>query len=265
MRNFKEKYLQDKYVFIFLGAAIIAVGTFGFRDHLYKSGQVEDAVDTFEDTMPAQCENGDWIEFPDMADANQYEKFLGKEKLSYDEANGTFTSEDGTKKFMTDEQYSLFFFVDRNVQIDGYKLKNGEIYAKKVKCIGAESDKNALYTRRKLMNYIKDNINSVAPEKAPHDVWQVENFYFVNDTDLYVEYETEGSFMEEAPYDAHLWLIRVSAWSGDVPVIQTVAYIQEDPDDFDKNIVKQGEDIYKDTKNMTIYEFDDETNQWALQ
>jgi hypothetical protein len=128
-----------------------------------------------------------------------------------------------------------------------------------------EADRVIVGDRKVLMNYIKDNINTLALEKAPKNDWQVETYYFINDTDLYVQYETSGSFMEEAPYDSHLWLIRVSHVKSGVPAIETLAYIEEDVEDPRKNVVKQGVDIYREAKNLTIYEFDADLNQWTLQ
>ncbi|HCU70550.1 MAG TPA: hypothetical protein DIC35_02205 [Candidatus Moranbacteria bacterium] len=265
MKNFKKTYLKDEYIFLFLGAMIVAVGAFGFSEYSFKKVVKENAEDTFDENIPFLCENGDWIEYPDLENSNQYEKFIGQEKFKYDEEKNVFVSADDKRNFSTDKDYSLFFFIDRDTQVEGYKVREDEIFVRRIKCAGIEADEDVLLGRRKLMNYIRDNINALALEKAPGDNWQVGTFYFATDTDLYVQYETEGSFMEEAPYDSHLWLIRVSDPDKDIPTIRTLAYIQEDAEDSSKNILKQGEDLYRDAKNMTIYEFDDEVNQWVLQ
>jgi hypothetical protein len=265
MNNFKKTYLKDEYIFLFLGAAIIAIAVFGFSDYSFKKVVKENKSDTFDENIPFRCENGDWIEYPDLVNPDQYEKFTGQEKFKYDEGKNIFVSADGARKFSTDKDYSLFFFIDRDTQAEGYRMKNDEIFVKRIKCVGAEADKDVLQERRKLMNYVRDNINTLALEKAPGNDWQVMTFYFAADNDVYVQYETEGSFMEEAPYDSHLWLIRATDLDRDIPTIRTLAYIQEDMEDSNKNIVKQGEDLYRDAKNMTIYEFDDEANQWVLQ
>lgn len=265
MKDFRKKYFKDEYVFLFLAAAIVAVGVFGYSQYSFRETAKEDTVDNFEDSLPNHCENGDWIEFPDLEDASRYENFSGHEKFAYDEKKNVFMSGDGARTFSTDKNYSLFFFMDRATQVDGYKLKDDEIYVKRIKCVGEEADKTVVEDRRKVMGYIAANINSLALEKAPQEDWQVETFYFANSTDVYVQYESQGSFMDEAPYDSHLWLVRVSDLGNDIPTIKTLAYIQEDPEDASKNIVKQGEDLYKDAKNMTVYEFDEGVNQWVLQ
>lgn len=260
-----KKYFKKKYIFLFPVALVLAAAFWGYNFYEKKQWEEEDVVDTFEENIPLQCENGNWIEFPDLNDQKQYEKFAGNEKLKYDEKNGIFSGTDSSSVFSTNENYSLMFFMDRDTRIEGYKLPSNQIYVKKIKCVGVEADQDILKARRNLMSYISNNINGLALEKASKNDWQVETFYFANDTDFYVQYESEGSFMEEASYDSRLWLIRVKESSRTVPVIETLAYIAEDAEDPEKNIVRQGSDLYKDAKNLTVYEFDEDANQWVLQ
>lgn len=264
MNKFK-KYFKHKFILFLLGAAVLTAGFFGYQSYTNKQAIVSEVIDTFEENIPAQCEKGEWIEFPDIANPTQYEKFIGNAKLQYDEQQDTFLGAEGEPIFTISDGYSLWFFMDRDVRIEGYQVKDNEVYIKKIKCVGAESDQNMLQMRRKLMNYITKNINTLALEKATKNDWQVETFYFTNDTDVYVQYESEGSFMEEAPYDSRLWLIRASKMDRNIPMIKTLAYIQEDAEDPEKNILKQGEDIYAEAKNLTIYEFDEDAKQWILQ
>lgn len=264
MTEAKKNFFKNKQqTFIFLGVVILAVGFLSYDDYSKKQLEHEDAIETFEENIPIQCENGDWIEFPEPSSSDQFEKITSNNKLSYDEKNNIFVG--GREKFLTDADYPLSFFVDRNVQVEGYRIKNNTIYIKRIQCSGVEADKVIVDGRKALMNYIKNNINTLALEKVPKNDWQVETYYFINDTDLYVQYETVGSFIEETPYDSHLWLIRVSNVENSVPVIETLAYIEEDANDPQKNVLKQGVDIYKEAKNLTIYEFDADLNQWILQ
>lgn len=261
----KKSYFLNKYCFIFLGTALVVFGFFGYQAYSNKQAVHNDVIDSFEESIPAKCENGEWIEFPDLEKPEQYEKFVGNDRLKYDEKKEVFDGADGARTFSTDANYSLFFFMDRDVRIEGYALRDSEIYVKKIKCVGVETNKDVLQARRKLMNYVKDNINTLALEKGPKNDWVVETFYFINDTDVYVQYESESSFEDDSLYDSRLWLIRASELDRDIPVIETLAYIQEDAEDPEKNIVKQGKDLYADAKNLTIYEFDEDANQWMLQ
>lgn len=259
----KKVYL--KYGILLLVAIILIAGFLAYKFYSAKQFEKEDALDDFEETIPGKCENGEWIVFPDLSEKGKYPKFSENEKIKYAENKNGFVSEDGSKNFLTDKNYSLFFFMDRDVRVEGYDTGEGNYYVQKIKCVGEEANKDIQGKRRKLMNYISGNIDSIALEKSSQGSWQINTFYFVNDTDLYVEYESLGSLSEEAPYDGRLWLIRATRLERNVPEIKTLAYIREDSGDPKKNVIKVGEDIYKDNKNMTIYEYDDDSGQWALQ
>jgi len=263
MVKVKKKY--SKYFVFFLAAVILTAGFRAYKSYDLKQLVIEDKMDAFEEKIPLSCENGEWVIFPDLKNSEKYQKFAGNTKLSYSNDGEKFSSEDKSRSFVTDENYSLSFFADRDVRVEGYETGENETYVQKIKCVGVEANKDIQNQRRNLMNYISKNINSLALEKSEESQWQVETFYFINENDLYVQYESEKSFMEESPYDSHLWLIRATKLERNIPVIETLAYIQENFDDPDKNIVKQGEDLYKDVKNMTIYEFDDDAGQWILQ
>lgn len=257
-------------IFVYFLVIILAIaGYFFYRFYQKKTADdftQEENVSDFEDKIPSQCENGEWTEFPDYAKAGENLDF--QENVRLKETDGKFTSEDGSIIFTTDEKYSLMFFRDRDTRIEGINIggpDRKETYVKRIKCVGEEANKDVQSQRQNLMKYISDNINTLALEKSPNSQWQVQTFYFYNDSDLYVEYESPASIGGDVPYDAHLWLIRATKLERPIPVIETLAYIQEDKDDPDKNIVKSGQDLYKDANNMTVYEYDDDQKTWVLQ
>jgi hypothetical protein len=264
MVEIMKKY--SKRIVLALAILVLVAGYYAYTTYMDRQWAHDDVVDTFEEKIPFQCESGDWTEFPDLKDPGRYEKFAGNVKLKFDENKEIFTDTEGVRIFSTDPDYSLTFFMDRDSRVEGYNLGQGnEMYVRRIKCTGEESNKDIQDKRQKLMKYISENINTLALEKAPKRNWQVETYYFANDTDLYVQYESPESFMEEGPYDSHLWLVRASRLERNVPVIETLAYIQEDAEASEKNIVLQGTDLYKDTENMTAYEFDEDLNRWVLQ
>jgi len=226
-------------------------------------------ISDIENNMPFQCGNGEWTEFPNYSTAGKFPEYKGNVTLKMDK-DENFTNEDASVTFTTDENYSLTFFVDKATRIEGIDIgKDGkrEIYVKRLKCIGKEADANIQKQRQNIMNYINDNIDTLALEKSPNanSKWQVETFYFVNDNDFYVEYETPESVSDDGVYDARLWLVRVPVLEQTRPVLKTLAYIQEDANDPEKNILKQGQDIYADVTGMTVYEYDDDAKQWIFQ
>lgn len=273
MQNIITEYIKrKKQKIIVFGLLIILAAAGYFLYTLYQKKAVaesakEEIVDEVENKFPAQCENGEWIEFPDYAEkgkALDYKENAGI-KMTKDEE---FTNEDGSVFLTTDRDYSLFFFVERDVRVEGVDIstdKKTEVYVKRIKCVGKEANKDIQAERQKLMRYISGNINAIAPEKAQNDDWQVATFYFYNDSDIYVEYESMSSVAEDVSYDGRLWLIRATKLERPVPVIETLAYIHEDAEDWEKNVVKIGEDLYSDADNMTVYEYEEEVKKWVLQ
>lgn len=275
MSNIKKDFFSKykKHILIFFAVAISALGFYAYNKYQEKSIAEEDVFDTFTENIPFQCENGDWIEFPGLEDSEKFDKFVDNVRLKYDDKKNEFSNADNSQKFITDKDYSLYFFMDRDVRLEGWKVPDSNnIYVKKIKCVGEEANKDIQSQRRKLMNYISGNINNIALEKSQYGEWQVQSFYFYNNNDLYVEYEfvgseeeDEGDESEEIPFEARLWLIRVANPDRDVPAIETLAYIQEDEEDPDKNVLKSGQDLYKNEQNLTIYEYDEDREQWILQ
>jgi hypothetical protein len=264
------KLTKQKIMIFAIILILIAGGYFAYQYYQKKtldSFNNDTQVSDFEDKIPLQCENGEWTEFPDYNKAGNFSDFKGNATIKMKDPDH-FTDAGGSIAFTTDENYSLSFFADKAVYIEGSDISSGgqkEVYVKRIKCVGEEADKGIQASRQKLMNYISGNINNLALEKSQNSAWQINTFYFVNDTDLYVEYESPESIGGDKPYDGHLWLIRATKLERDIPVIETLAYIQEDENDPAKNIVKQGTDLYKDATGMATYEFDSDANKWVMQ
>ncbi len=263
--------MEKRKIYIYLAAAVLVIAGYFFYT-IYQKKQsaefeLEVQVADFEDKIASQCENGEWIEFPDYSQGGKFSEYKDNVNLK-SESDDEFTNQDGSIVFVTDENYSLEFFSDREVRIEGLNIGNQDnqkIYVKKIKCVGKEANADSRNQRQNLMKYVSENINSLAIENSRGGNWQVETFYFANDTDVYVEYESPGSITGDSPYDARLWLIRASKMDSSVPAIETLAYIQEDEIDPEKNVVKFGQDLYADMEDMLVYEFDNEKKSWVLQ
>lgn len=261
--------------FFYIAFIAAAIFTGYFINKQYQKRQAvqtleEAKIGAFEEKIPDLCERSEWIEFPayeNVGSTNDYQKNVILQDKGEDD-DEKYADEDGNNFFVTAENYSLYFFVDRDVRVEGVLTGNQdsrEIYVNKIKCVGPETNEAMRTERQNLMKYITANINTLALERSKDgSSWTVQTFYFYNDSDLYVQYESKTSFIGDSPYDSRLWLIRVSKLDREVPVIETLAYIQEDEDDSEKNIVRQGKDIYKDEENLTVYEFDPKENRWVL-
>jgi len=265
--KFKVRSTTIAFIAVLL---ILIGGAFLYLRYDEKQLVIENLTDDFEDQLPSKCEDGEWASFPAYSGAKNLGVYKGDLKLKGTENLDNFTNEDGSVIFTVSDDYSPSFFIDRLVAIEGVKTGNQEgkeVYINKIKCIGEETNKKVQNQRAAIMAYVDENINEIAPEKSANSDWQVETFYFHNETDFYVEYESVASFFEEAPYDARLWLVRASYSdeNSDAPKLETLAYIHEDAEDPEKNILKQGEDIYKDVQNFVVYEFDGDLNRWTLE
>lgn len=267
----KNNELIKQKILVFLIIIVLIAGGYFLYQYYQKktlsSFNSEVQMSDFEDKIPLQCESGEWTEFPDYAQIGNFPEFKGNATLKMQDSDN-FTNEDGSVSLTTDETYSLSFFADKAVYLEGSDISAAgkkEIYVKRIKCVGKEANVDIQSQRQNLMNYISGNINNLALEKSAVDAWQINTFYFVNDSDLYVEYESLGSVGGDEPYDGRLWLIRAAKLERPAPVIETLAYIQEDENDPDKNILKQGTDIYKDATGMATYEFDTDANKWVMQ
>jgi predicted negative regulator of RcsB-dependent stress response len=80
----KNFFKNKQQTFLFLIVVILAVGFLSYDNYSKKQLAREEAVETFEENIPVQCENGKWIKFPELLNSNQFEKFTGNERLSYD-------------------------------------------------------------------------------------------------------------------------------------------------------------------------------------
>jgi len=271
MKADENSELTKQKILVFLIVIVLIAGGY-FAYQYYQKKNLADfnndvQMSDFENKIPLQCENGDWTEFPDYKQTGNFSAFKGNATLKMPNAD-KITNEDGSIFFTTDQNYSLSFFADKAVYIEGSDISSGgqkEIYVKRIKCVGEEANQDIQSQRQNLMNYINANINSLALEKSPNGAWQINTFYFASDSDLYVEYESPQSVGGDKPYDGHLWLIRATKLDRPTPVIETLAYIQEDENDPAKNILKQGTDLYKDATGMATYEFDENASKWVMQ
>lgn len=268
--NGKNNSLKQKIITFAVILILVATGYFAYQyyqektlDNFNSDVQMSD----FESKLPLQCEKGEWTEFPEYAKSGNFSQFSGNATLKMQNPD-QLTNADGSTSFTTDENYSLSFFADKAVRIEGLDISTGdkkEIYVKRIKCVGEEANHDIQSQRQNLMNYINANINTLALEKSSNSGWRINTFYFANDKDLYVEYESPESIGGDKLYDGHLWLIRATKLERPIPVIETLAYIQEDENDPDKNILKQGNDLYKTSTGMATYEYDDDAKQWVMQ
>lgn len=251
----KVKINLTKILIYGLLLAVILYGLFIFISE--RSDEVSES-DIFEADFSKNCEMGKWISFP--GDANESNDNY-KGNLVWSE-KGNITSENGNRNFVVSEEYSLDYFANRKVEIEGSKKNDREIQVRRIRCIGEETKPENIEFRRNLMDYVAGSINNIAPEKPQKGKWAAEEFYFVDNNNFYIAY---SSYDEDDEDYEESGLLLLRAREKNSPFgIEHLAYIIPSSDEDEEAEVKSGEDIYKDRKDIVIYEYDYDEDQWLL-
>lgn len=211
-------------------------------------------TESWKNTIPAACESGQWIDVSLNNNDAAKESFKEQVKLM---AKGKKISDESEKiSFSADDEEKLAYFAGKKVVVRGIKIDNDEVGVEKIKCIGAEADVEELSARRNVMNYISRNINALAPKESLGGDWTVSGFYFVDESNVYVEYEQAspiaGIKEEKKTNDIYLWPVKISKLERTTPIIEGLSYPK-----------KNNESV--DIQNLSAYKFDNLKKQWKLQ
>jgi hypothetical protein len=216
----------------------------------------------------AICENGEWVKIAEQT--GSLSSFSGKLRKVYpdDEAAKEFAGYqyylEGPEKIALAgaNLEKMDYFEDREVEIQGVKsTEKKEVAVSQVKCGGAETDKNLINDRKKMMDYIAANINTIAPKKAKYKSWVVDEIDIVNENNVYVMYydtveDDENSNVEEDT--GRRVLLEVSAKTDGTYGLKQIAYFEMGEDDY---VVKQGEDKFADSETVD-YSYDPDAKVW---
>lgn len=215
------------------------------------------------------CENGEWLKIADQS--GEMTTVFGKLRKVYPDESGEFKNYryyiEGTESLgitgAGNDLYKLDYFEDREVEIQGLKsAAKKEIAVMQVKCTGKETDKNILNQRKNLMNWLVENINSVAPQKAKYQKWTVDIVDFVDENNAYVEYYDTVEDDENSDVDddtSRRILIETAAKSGGGYDVKVLAYWEMGEDDY---MLKTGTDKFEDVEDVTSYQYDLEEKTW---
>lgn len=232
------------------------------------SDEEAEAIDAEEEDFNAICENGEWVNISDQSGNSS--SLTGKLRKVYpdDEAAKEFAGfqfflEGAEKIALTGTNLDkMDYFEDREVEVQGAKSANGkEIAVFQVKCAGKETDKNVINDRKKMMDYISANINTIAPKKAKYKSWVVDEIDIVDENNVYVLYydaveDDENSDLEEDT--GRKLLLEISPKTDGTYDIKQTAYFEMGEDDY---VAVQGTDKFADSETVD-YSFDPESNVW---
>ena len=157
-------------------------------------------------------------------------------------------------------------FEDREVEVQGAKSANGKsVEVSQVRCAGAETDKTSIESRDKLLNWLAENINSIAPNKAPYQKWTIDTAEFVDGKNVYVEYydaveDDENATLPDDVDTTRMALFETSAKSDGGYGAKVLAYWEMGEEDYD---LKSGTDKFEEIMDTTFYQFDFEDKSWT--
>jgi hypothetical protein len=261
MEENKETKEVKINVWKILVVLIIVLGAYGlfiyFREQ--KNGLSES--DILEASFSQKCEAGEWIEFPSDKKYELPEDYNGKVIFNDSEKP---VSEDGKISFAVASGYALDYFSSRTVEIQGAKSANDSqaIFVNKIRCAGEETKKETIDYRQKMMDYLAKNINDLAPEKPHKSEWGVIGFSFVDNSNLYVDYSAEDE-NDDNYYEEGTLLLRVNESESGFNV-ERLAHIIPSGGESEEDVVKEGEDIYKDREDLVDYEYDEDQGKWIM-
>jgi hypothetical protein len=232
------------------------------------SDEEADAISAEEEDFNAICENGEWVKIADQS--GSLSTFSGKLRKVYPDdetatefAGNEFYLEGAEKIALTGENLEkMDYFEDREVEVQGVKsAEKKEMAVSQVKCGGKETDKNLINDRKKMMDYIAANINSIAPKKAKYKSWVVDEIDIVNENNVYVMYydaieDDENSDVEEDT--GRKILLEVSAKTDGTYGAKQIAYFEMGEDDY---ALSQGTDKFSDSETID-YSYDPDNKTW---
>jgi hypothetical protein len=233
------------------------------------SDEEADAIEAEEENFNAICENGEWVKIADLS--GNLSSFSGKLRKVYpdEESASEFPGSEfyleGTEKIALAgaNLEKMDYFEDREIEVQGVRsAEKKEVAVAQVKCGGAETDKNLLDQRNKMLNYISGNINSISPKKAPYKKWTALSAEFVDENNVYVEYYDIAEDEEDidVPVDTgRQILLGISAKPDGSYSTQVLAYFEMGEDEY---VLKSGTDKFEETEDTVSYDYDSESNTW---
>lgn len=216
----------------------------------------------------AICQNGDWVKIADVS--GELATASGKLRRVYPGSRGSSDFKnylyyiEGSPSFgLTGNDLSkLDPFEDREVEIQGLESGDGkEIAVSQVRCSGAETDKNLIDARAKILDYISANIATLAPQKAKYKQWAVDTVSFVDNNDVYVEYydSAEDADNWQGEDTSRKILAQISSGSSNGFGANVLAYWEMGADDY---VLKTGSDKSGGATDAISYQYDPEKHTW---
>ncbi|HCP08965.1 MAG TPA: hypothetical protein DIT25_04175 [Candidatus Moranbacteria bacterium] len=241
---------------VLLGLVLGGAAIYGAVIYLAEHRTELTESDIFESDLASRCEKMEWIDFPsDLAgdEGNYAGKII--------QTGEKFKNEKGDMEFSVNKEYSLSFFDQKTVELKGILKSPAEIYVQRIRCSGEEFRPEQVADRQKIMEYVAKNITTIIGKKPLKGEWEAQMFYFIDNKNFYVNFDSEIDGDEDY-YEEGLLLLNIA---GNDPRydFKKLAYLVPDEKE-DRFKVIEGSDLFAGRKDALIYEFDPESERWAL-
>lgn len=247
------------------------------------------------DSLPALCQEGKWVSLDEEINDLGENSYGYKESVVFLAKGRDFHDEHEKISFTARHKDLLPFFNGRQVEIAGQEIDTGKVSAAKIRCVGMESNTKEVANRYRIMEYIAKEIGTLSPEKCQEGKWNVTAFRFVNETDVYVEYDNQPPAGDEKDkdekgdedsdeddedgdeekdedaqddkyaYEGRIWLVRVTKLQRSQPLVEELACLRKKKAGSDRGETLRGKDIYEDSRIIFTYKFNRQENQWKPQ
>ncbi len=248
----------SKFVFILLCFGVCVYSLFLFyaiHDDKYTEN------DEITARMASECENGTWTELPAnkkirTAESDEKASFSGV--ISTDMRNGVMKNENRDLIFTTSKNFSLIFYDNREVEIDG-RYDNASdrrsIFVEKIKCIGKEANSDIRTIRQDMMQYISHNKDNIIMRTNAKNAFDIEDITFVDDNVVYIYFVQKQ--VDDSPQ--MLLLLRIDENNGAYVSQKLAEYALIDH----KFKLIDGVDLYTHFRKST-YEYNKNLKKWVL-
>jgi hypothetical protein len=235
------------------------------------SDMSDEELAKLDQQFETQCVSGEWAKIADVSGDSV--SLNGKLRMVYPEdniaedlKNFQFYIEGNLNTPLSGSNLSaLNYFEDRDVEVQGVKSSDGKsVEVGQIRCAGAETDKAAIDARMNFLNWARDNINSIAPKKAPYQKWTVDTAEFADDNNVYIEYydtaeDDENANVQEDTY--RKLLLEIDGKSDSGYDVKTLAYWEMGEDDY--TLVSGADKLAnQDDSNYIFYTYNPDEKSW---
>ncbi|MDD3487637.1 MAG: hypothetical protein PHF35_04680 [Candidatus Moranbacteria bacterium] len=288
---------NKKNILILTFLVLVAIGLIALRQHQQKNRLVQnenpdsakksdslqgsmesednavnfDEQDKIYEQFEADCQSGQWKVFNSVS--GDAVTLSGKLRRVYPEDStapaelrgfGFYIEGSANTPLSGSNLADLELFEDRDVEVQGAKSEDGKsVEVEQVRCAGTETDKAAINSRIALMNWIAENINSIAPQKAPYQKWTVDTADFVDENHVYVEYYDAAEDDENSNIDvdtSRKVLLETSPKEDGTFNFTVMAYWEMGDDDY---VLKSGADKFENVWDVMTYQYDPDGKSWT--